>query len=73
MSDPAAAARLSDEEIVALRFAAHRQLARWSNKPQLSPDQYARRDALKRVVGVLHDPAFAHGCELHSPSSGEPR
>jgi hypothetical protein len=66
-------ARLSGEEVQALRFAVHRQLARWSNKPRLSPDQYARRNALKRAVGVLHDPAFAHGCELHAPATGEPR
>jgi hypothetical protein len=70
MSDPAVVAPLSGEEVVALRFAAHRQLARWSKKPRLSPDQYTRRNALKRAVRVLHDQAFAHGCELHAPDSG---
>jgi hypothetical protein len=58
--------RLSGEEILALRFAAHRQLTRWANKPRLSPDQHTRRNALNRAVGVLHDRAFAHGCELHA-------
>jgi hypothetical protein len=70
MSDPAVVARLSGEEVVALRFAAHRQLARWSKKPRLSPDQHTRRNALKRAVRVLNDQAFAHGCELHAPDSG---
>jgi hypothetical protein len=60
------AGRLSGEEVLALRFAAHRQLARWANKPRLSPDQHARRNALKRAVGVLHEHAFTHGCVLHS-------
>ena len=64
-------ARLSDEEVMALKFAAHRQLARWANKPRLSPDQHARRDALKRAVAVLRAPALAHGCELRSPGGGE--
>jgi hypothetical protein len=67
MSDASAAARLSGEEILALRFASHRQLARWSKNPRLSPDQHARRNALKRAVAVLHDPALADGCELHPP------
>jgi hypothetical protein len=73
MSDPAAAARLSDDEIAALRFAAHRQLARWAKKPRLSPDQHTRRNALKRAVHVLHDQALAHGCELHAADSGGAR
>ena len=68
MSDDAPVAwPLSGDEVRALRFASHRQLARWANKPRLSPDQHARRSALKRAVGVLHDPAFADGCELHAP------
>jgi hypothetical protein len=67
MSDPPAAARLSGEEIQALRFAAHRQLTRWANKPSLSPDQHTRRNALKRAAAVLREHAFAHGCQLHAP------
>jgi hypothetical protein len=73
MSDAPAVARLSGEELQALRFAAHRQLARWANKPRLSPAQDARRNALKRAVRVLHNHDFAHGCELHVPTPGEPR
>jgi hypothetical protein len=65
MSD-APTSRLTGEEIQALRFAAHRQLTRWANKPRLSSDQHARRNALKRAVGVLHEHALAHGCQLHT-------
>jgi len=67
MSDAPAAARLRGEEVQALRFAAHRQLARWAKKPTLSPHQRTQRTTLKRAVTVLHDPAFADGCELHAP------
>jgi hypothetical protein len=65
------AQRLSGEEIVALKFAAHRQLARWSNKPQLSSHQHTQRSALKRAVHILQDNAFAGGCELLAPSEEE--
>jgi hypothetical protein len=57
--------RLSGDEIMALKFAAHRQLARWAQKEQLSPHQHAQRNALKRAVRILQAKAFAHGCELH--------
>jgi hypothetical protein len=57
--------RLTGDQIIALRFAAHRQLARWSNKPGLSPHQHAQRTELRRAAHVLHDDACAHGCELH--------
>jgi hypothetical protein len=73
MSDPPAAARLSGEEIQALRFAAHRQLTRWANKPNLSPDQHTRRNALKRAAAVLHEHAFTHGCQLHTSQPPFPR
>jgi hypothetical protein len=63
--------RLSGEEITALKFAAHRQLARWSNKPGLSPHQHAQRTALRRAAHVLHHDAVAGGCELH-PRRGKP-
>jgi len=68
MSDAPAAGRLSGEEILALKFAAHRQLARWAKKPTLRAHQHAQRNALKRAVGVLQDHALAHGCELHAPN-----
>jgi hypothetical protein len=64
--------RLTGEEIAALKFAAQRQLARWADRPRLSPDQHARRNALTRAAGVLHDRAFAHGCRLRPPDGGEP-
>jgi hypothetical protein len=67
MTDPPTQ-RLSGEEIAALKFAAHRQLARWSNKPRLSPHQQARRNALKRAVRLLEDKALAGGCDLHVPT-----
>jgi hypothetical protein len=56
--------RLSGDQILALKFAAHRQLARWSNKPKLSPHQHGQRSALKGAVRILQDQAFAGGCEL---------
>lgn len=60
--------RLSSDELLALKAAAHRQLARWSQKATLSPHQRERRAALVRAVRVLQDKAFLHGCELHAPS-----
>jgi hypothetical protein len=59
--------RLSGEQIQAMKFAAHRQLARWSSKPKLSPHQHGQRSALKGAVRILQDQAFAHGCELPVP------
>jgi hypothetical protein len=60
------AARLSGDEVRALKFAAHRQLARWASKAGLSPDQHAQRAALKRAVQVFQDRTFAHGCQLRA-------
>jgi hypothetical protein len=57
------AARLSGDEIVALRFAARRQLSRWA-RPGLSEHQHAQRAALRRAVRMLQDKALACGCEL---------
>jgi hypothetical protein len=64
---------LSGEEVVALKFAAHRQLARWSDKPRLSEHQHAQRAALRRAARVLQDNAFAHGCELQPRRAGDKR
>ncbi|MEA2492986.1 MAG: hypothetical protein QOJ29_897 [Thermoleophilaceae bacterium] len=61
--------RLSGEEIQALKFAVHRQLARWSNKSGLSSRQHAQRSALTRAVRILQDKAFAQGCELRVPNA----
>jgi len=59
---------LSRDEIMALKFAAHRQLARWANKPDLQPRQHAQRAALARAARILGNQAFAHGCALQAPS-----
>ena len=69
MSDEAAPG-LSGEQVMALKFAAHRQLARWANKPRLSEHQHAQRSALRAAVQVLRDGAFALGCELRAPDAG---
>ena len=63
-NDPAA--RLSGDEVGALKFASHRQLSRWA-RPGLSKHQHAQRAALRRAVRVLQDKAFAQGCELRAP------
>ncbi|MGI9097318.1 MAG: hypothetical protein ACR2H2_02290 [Solirubrobacteraceae bacterium] len=65
--------RLSSEQVLALKFAAHRQLTRWSNKRDLSPHQHAQRTALTRAVRILQDHAFADGCELRVPSDERER
>jgi hypothetical protein len=64
------AKRLSGEELAALKFAARRQLARWSDKPRLSPHQQTQRNALKRAARTLQHHALTHGCELHAPDTG---
>jgi hypothetical protein len=61
------APRLSGDQILALKFAAQRQLTRWANKPKLSPHQRSQRAALMAAVRVLQHPAFADGCELRAP------
>jgi hypothetical protein len=58
--------RLSREEVQALKFAAHRQLARWAKNNQLRPRQRQQRAALVRAIRILEDQAFADGCELHA-------
>jgi hypothetical protein len=63
--------RLSGDEVTALKFAAHRQLARWAHKGELSRHQHARRAALVRAVRILQGKAFAQGCELHGVASEE--
>ena len=56
--------RLTSEQVAALRFAAHRQLARWSKRPNLSVHQRAQRSELRRAVEALKDGALVGGCEL---------
>ena len=62
--------RLTRDELLALKFAAHRQLARWAKSQQLNPRQRERRSALVRAVRVLDDPAFTGGCELRATGDG---
>ena len=64
------ARRLSGAQVLALKFAANRQLARWAKKSQLSEHQKGQRLALKDAVRVLAGEAFARGCELR-PSGVE--
>lgn len=59
--------RLSREQVAALRFAAHRQLARWAKQHELQPRQREQRTALVHAVRVLEDGALAGGCELRAP------
>ena len=63
MTEPVAR-RLSREQLLALKFAAHRQLARWAKTRQLRPRQQAQRSSLVSAVRVLEDQALADGCEL---------
>jgi hypothetical protein len=63
MSDPTQR-RLSRDQLLALKFAAHRQLARWAKNRPLRPRQQVQRTALVSAVRVLEDQAFAEGCEL---------
>jgi hypothetical protein len=56
--------RLSRDQLLALKFAGHRQLARWAKSRPLRPRQQAKRKALVSAVRVLEDQAFAEGCEL---------
>lgn len=63
--------RLSRDQILALKFAAHRQLTRWSNNRDLSPHQHAQRTALTHAMHILQDRTLAHGCELHATSKEE--
>jgi hypothetical protein len=65
------ARRLTAGQIAALRFAARRQLARWSNKTGLSAHQQAQRAELLRAADILNDHALVHGCELHACADAE--
>ena len=60
---------LSRDEVQALKFAAHRQLARWAKNKQLRSRQREQRAALVRAVRILEDQAFADGCDLRTFSA----
>jgi hypothetical protein len=66
MTDQPISERLSRDELLALKFAGHRQLARWANKRPLQPRQRAQRAALVRAVRILEDRALTGGCELRA-------
>jgi hypothetical protein len=68
--DDAPAHRLARDEVHALKFAAHRQLARWAKSSYLRPRQHEQRAALVRAVRVIEDQALADGCELRASGSG---
>ena len=62
--------RLSRDEVRALKYAAHRQLARWAKARPLHPRQHERRAALVTAVRTLEDPSFMHGYELRTADDG---
>jgi len=64
--------RLAPDELLALKFAAHRQLARWAKSRPSRPRQREQRAALVRAVRTLEDTALASGCELR-PTGREAR
>jgi hypothetical protein len=66
----APAQRLSRDEVLALKYAAHRQLARWAKARPLNPRQRERRAALVTAVRTLEDPSFMRGCELRAADDG---
>ena len=49
-----------------LKFAVRRQLSRWGNKRDPTERQRAQGAALRHVLHVLQDDAFAGGCTLHA-------
>jgi len=65
MTERPTADRLSDDEVQALKFAAHRQLTRWANKRDLQPHHRVQRAALARAARIVGAQAFARGCGLH--------
>jgi hypothetical protein len=63
--------RLASDELLALKLAAHRQLATWVKSSLLRPRQHEQRDALLRAVRVLEDLALAEGCDLRPTGAGD--
>ena len=56
--------RLASDELLALKLAAHRQLATWVKSSRLRPRQREQRDALLRAVRVLEDVALGEDGDL---------
>ena len=61
---------LTSDELLAMKLAAHRQLAPWVKSSRLRPRQCEERDALLRALRVLEDVALADGCELRPSGEG---
>jgi hypothetical protein len=61
--------QLSRDELLALKFAAHRQLSRWAKNRPLGARKQARRDALLAAVRTLDDARLAHGCQLRASAN----
>jgi hypothetical protein len=59
---------LAADEIRILKFVIRRQLSRWANKRNPTPEQRAQRATLQQILHVLNDDAFVDGCDLHVPS-----
>ena len=59
---------LSSDELRILKFVVRRQLSRWANKRNPTPEQQAQRAMLQQILQILQDDAFAGGCDLHVPS-----
>jgi hypothetical protein len=67
------ARRLAPDELLALKLAAHRQLAKLVTSSHLRPRrprQLEQRAALLRAVRILEDLAFVDGCELRPTGDG---
>jgi hypothetical protein len=62
--------RLTGDELLALKLAAHSQLAKWVKSRHLRSRQLDHRAALLRAVRILEDQALADGCELRATGSG---
>lgn len=61
--------QLSRDELLALKFAAHRQLSRWAKSQPLDARRQARRDTLLAAVRTLDDARLSCGCQLRPTAS----
>jgi hypothetical protein len=65
--------RLAADELMALKFAARRQLTRWANAPDLQARQHAQRRALARAVRTLEQSTPGVAARLWPLATGGPR
>lgn len=61
---------LSRDEILALKFAGHRQLSRWAKNQPLCARKQAQRDTLLAAVQTLDDATLSRGCQLRPTTNG---